>query len=96
MMNDHLYGSIWYNIPLCNAFKLKLGHNLKLFLVQIKAATGKDIAEHLIRLAKVIPASLVTVSYTPLQIGIFRYRMDPMKINERLLRSQVGKRLIVV
>jgi hypothetical protein len=31
----------------------------------MKAATGKDIAEHVMRLAKVIPASVVLVIYAP-------------------------------
>ena len=63
MMNDPLYGQISYNSSLSNAFKLKLGHNVQLFLIEMKAATGKEIAEHVMRPAKVIPASLVTVSY---------------------------------
>ena len=63
MMNDLLYGQNSYNSSLSTAFKLKLGHNVKLLLVQMKAATGKEIAEHVMRPAKVIPASLFTVSY---------------------------------
>jgi len=63
MMNDPLYGQISYKSSLSNAFKLKLGHNANLCLVQMKAATGKDIAEHVMRLAKVIPASLFPLSY---------------------------------
>ena len=63
MMNDPVYGQISYNSSLSNTFKLKLGHTVKLFLVEMKAATGKEIAEHVMRPAKVIPASLVTVSY---------------------------------
>ena len=63
MMNDPLYGQISYNSSLSNAFKLKLGHDVQLFLVEMKAATGKEIAKHVMRPAKVIPASLVTVSY---------------------------------
>jgi len=63
MMNDPLYGQISYNSSLSNAFKLKLGHNVQLLLREMKAATGKDIAEHVMRPAKVIPTSLVTVSY---------------------------------
>jgi hypothetical protein len=63
MMNDPLYGQISYNSSLSNNFKLKLGHNVQLFLIEMKAATGKEIAEHVMRLAKVIPTSLVTVSY---------------------------------
>ena len=42
---------------------LKLGHNVQQLLLQMKAATGKDIAEHVMRPAKVIPACLVMVSY---------------------------------
>jgi len=63
MMNDPLYGQISYNSSLSNAFKLKLGHDVQLFLIEMNAATGKDIAKHVRRPAKVIPASLVTVSY---------------------------------
>jgi len=62
MLNDPWYGQISYNSSLSNAFKLKLGHDVKLFLVEMKAATGKDIAEHIIWPAKIIPASLVMVS----------------------------------
>ena len=46
MMNVPLYGQISYNSSLSNAFKLKLGYNVKLFLVDIEAGTGKKIAEH--------------------------------------------------
>ena len=95
MTIDHLYGHLSYNSSLSNPFKLKLGHNLKLFLVEMKVATGKDIAEHGIRPAKVIPASLGTVSYAPLLLSILRLRRDPMQMKEWWMRRQVGKRLIV-
>jgi len=95
-MNDRLYGQISYNSSLSNAFKLKLGHNVKLLLVEMEAAKGKDSAEHVIRPVKVIPASLVLVSDTPQLICILRLRRGPMKIEERWLMRQVGKRLIVV
>jgi hypothetical protein len=62
-MNDPLHDQISYNSALSNAFKLKLGHNVNIFLVEMKAETGKDIAERGMRLAKVIPASIVPVSY---------------------------------
>jgi hypothetical protein len=52
---DLIYGQISFNCCLSNAFKLKLGYNLKIFLVTIKRAAEKDIAKHVIRLAKVIP-----------------------------------------
>jgi len=96
MMNDPLYGQISYNSSLSNAFKLKLGHDVKQFLVEMKAATGKDIAEHVIRPVKVIPTSLLPVSYAPLVIRILRLGMEPMKMKEWWMRRQVGKRLIVV
>jgi len=63
MMNDTLHGQIFYNSSLSNAFKLKLGDDVELFLIEMKAAKGEVIAEHVMRPAKVIPASLVTVSY---------------------------------
>ena len=45
---------------------------MNIFLVEMKAANGKDIAEHVIRPVKVIHTCLVLVSYTPLLIGILR------------------------
>jgi len=63
MMNDCLYGQIWYNSSLWNAFKWKLGHNVKFFLEEMKAAAGKDSAEYGIRSAKVIPTSVFMVCY---------------------------------
>jgi hypothetical protein len=63
MMNDPQYGQISYNHSLSYAFKLKLGHDVQLTLIEMKAATGKEIAKHVMRTAKVIPASLVMVSH---------------------------------
>jgi len=95
-MNDCLSSQISFNRSLSNAFKLNLGHDVKLFLIEMKAATGKDIAEHVIRLVKVIPTSLVPVSYTPVLICLLRLQREPMKMKEWWIRRQVGKRLIVV
>ena len=55
MINDSIYGQISYNCCLSNAFKLKLGHNVKIFVLEVKRATGKEIAEQVIRPTKVIP-----------------------------------------
>jgi len=97
MLNAPLYGQISSKSSLSNAFKLKLGHNVKLCLVEMKAATGKDVAEHVIGLAKVIPAGLVTGSYAPLLISILRLWRYPMKMKEWWMRrQQVGKWLTVV
>jgi hypothetical protein len=82
MMNDCLYVQISYCSSHSNTFELKLGHNLKLFLVKIKAATGKDIAAYVMRPAKVIPPSLVPVSYAPQLITILGLQTDPMKMKE--------------
>jgi len=62
MMNVPLNGLISYNSSFSNAFKLKLAHNVKQFVVEMKAATGKEIVEHIMRPAKVILASLFMVS----------------------------------
>jgi hypothetical protein len=88
MMNDPLYGQISYNSSLSHAFKLKLGHHMKLFLVETKAATEKDIVEHVIRPAKVIPSSPVVVSDSPLLVSILGLRRCPMKMNQWWRRRQ--------
>jgi hypothetical protein len=48
MIMDHIYGQISFNCSHPQAFKLKLGQNLVLFLVEIRRAAGKDIAKHII------------------------------------------------
>jgi hypothetical protein len=58
MITDLIYGQISYHCGLSNIFKLKLAHDLKIFWVEMKRATGKAIAEHLIRPAKVIPLAV--------------------------------------
>jgi len=96
MMNDTLYGQISFNSSLSNAVKMKPRHNVKLFSVEMKAAIEKDIAEHVMRLAKVIPSSQVTVSYAPPLTRIFGLCRDPMKMKEWSMRRLVGERLTVV
>ena len=59
MINDPIYGQISYNCCLSNAFKLKVEYNVKIFVVEMKRATGKEIGEHVIRPTNVIlPAVL--------------------------------------
>jgi hypothetical protein len=96
MMNNHLYGQISSNSSLSNAFKLKQGHDVKLYLVEMKAATGKAIAERVMQPAKVIPTSLVTVSYAPLLLSILRLRRDPINMSKWWMRRQGGMRLRVI
>jgi len=81
-MNDAPYGPISYNCSLSNTSKLKLGHNVKIFLVETKAATGKDIAEYVMRPAKVIPPSQFRGSEATLLISIPRLRGHLMKTKE--------------
>jgi hypothetical protein len=64
---------------------------VKLFLVEMKAAIGKDIAEHIMRLAKVISASIVMVSYSSLLISNLGHWGHPMKRKECWTRWQGGK-----
>jgi hypothetical protein len=59
MINDHIYGQILFNCCRSNAFKLNLGHNVKIFVVEMKRATGKEIAEHVIRPTKGIPLAVL-------------------------------------
>jgi hypothetical protein len=68
---------------------------LKLFLIQMKTATGKDIAENIIGPVKVIPASLLLANYTLLLISTPRHRRHLIEINEWWMKKQVGKRVIV-
>jgi len=59
MIINPIYGQISYNCSLSNAFKLKLRHNPETFLVNMKRATGKGVAEQVMRSAKVIPTRCV-------------------------------------
>ena len=47
-----IYGQIVYDCCLTNAFKFQLEQNLKIFLVKMKRATGKEIAEHVLDLQR--------------------------------------------
>jgi len=73
MITDPIYGQISYHCCLSNAFKLKLGHDPKIFLVEMTRATGKAIGERINRPAKVIPASRVKARCAQLLIIIHRH-----------------------
>jgi len=49
MIHYPIYGQISFNCCFSNAVKLKLGHNVKIIMVQMMRATGKEMAEHVIR-----------------------------------------------
>jgi hypothetical protein len=62
----------------------------------MKAATGKDIAEHVIRLTKVLTTGLALASYISLIINILRLWWDLMKMEEWCIMQQVKTRLLVL
>jgi len=99
VINDPIHGQISYNCCLSNAFKSKIGHNVKIFLVEMMRATGKEIAEHVSMLTKVIPTSRVKARREQLLIIIHRLwkilkRVE--KMEKRRERRMVGKRMILV
>jgi len=61
MINDRIYGQISYNCCLSNAFILKLGHDVKIFVVEMMRATGKETAEQVIRPTTVIPIAMLRI-----------------------------------
>ena len=99
IINAPIYDQILSNCCLSNDFKLKLGHNVKIFLVEMMRATGKDIAEHVIRLMKVIRASPVKARCEQLLIIIHRLWKVLKRVEEREKRRErrmVGTRMILV
>jgi len=96
MITDPINGQISYNFCLSNALKFKLGQDLKIFLVEMKRATGKKIAEHVITPAKVIPPRYVKARCEQLLIIIHRLWKILTRVKERRERRMVGKRMILV
>jgi len=88
MIIDPMYGQILYNCYLSNGFKLKPGHNPKIIFVKMKRATGKQIAEHVIRPVNVIPASSVTARCAKLLIIVHRLWTTPKRVDERMERRE--------
>jgi len=96
MIMNAIYGQILYTCWLSNAFKLKLGHDTKIIVVKMMRATGKEIAEHIIIPAKVIPASHVKARCAQLLIINHRHWKVLKRVEERRERRMVGKRMILV
>jgi hypothetical protein len=96
MITDPIYGQVSSNCCLSNAFKLKHGHDPTISLVAMKRATGKEMAEHVIRLAKVIPASRVKAGCGQLLIIIHRLWKVLTRVEEKWERRMVDKRMILV
>jgi len=96
LIMDPIYGPISYNSCLSNAFKLKLGQDAKILLVEITRATEKEIAEHLFKLVKVIPASRVKARCAQLLLITHRLWKVLKRMEERRERRMVGKKMILV
>ena len=99
MINDPIYGQISYNCCISNVFKLKLGHNVKIFVVEMMRVTGKRIAKHVIRPTKVIRARHVKARHKQLLIIIHRHLKVLKRVEERDKRREwrmVGTRMILV
>jgi len=96
MVMDRIYGQISQNCYLSKAFKLKLGHSLKIFLLKIRKVTEKEIGEHVIRPTTVIAASCVKARCARL-IPIIHTLWKVLKgVEERRERRIVGKKMILV
>jgi hypothetical protein len=96
IITDPIYGQILYNCCVSNAFKLKLGHDPTIFLVEMERGTGKEIAEHVIRPANVIPTSRVKARCTQLLIIIHKLWKVLTRVEESRETRMVGKRMILV
>jgi hypothetical protein len=99
IINDPIYGQISYNRCCSNTFHLKHGHSVKIFLVEMLRARGKEFAEHIIRLTKVITASHVNARCKQLVIMIHRLWKVLKMVGEREKRRErrmVGMRMRVV
>jgi len=93
---DHIYCQISYTCCNSNVFKLRFGHNPNQNLVEIKRASEKKIAEHIIRPAKAIPTSHVKARCAQLLIITHRLWKVLKRVEERRERRMVGKRIILV
>jgi len=96
MINYPRYGQISFNYWFLNAFKLKHGHNVKIFVVEMMSATGKEIPEQVIWPEMVFPASRVKARCAQLLIIIQRHWKVLKRVEERMERRMVGKRMIHV
>jgi len=99
MIDDPIYVQISYNCYLSNAFKSKLGHNVKIIVVEMMTATGKEIAEHVTRPRKVIRTSRVKARCEQLLIILHRLWKVLKRVEEREKRRERrmgGMRMILV
>ena len=98
IIQDPIYGQISYNCCLSNAFKLKLGQNVKIFVVEMVRATAKEIAKQVIMPTKVICASRVKARREQMLIIIHQLWKVLKRVEEREKRWErrmVGTRMIL-
>jgi len=99
MINNPIYCQISSNCCLSHAFKLKLGYNVKIFVVEMMRATRKEIAQHVLRPTKVIPTSRVRARCEQLPIIIHRLWKVLKRVEKREKwreRRMVGKKMILL
>jgi hypothetical protein len=96
MPNDHIYGQISNNCCLSYAFKFNLGHKVKLFVVEMMRATGKEIAKRVIKPAKVIPASCIQATCQGLLCIIDRQWKVLKWLEQMREKRKICKRIIHV
>ena len=96
MIMDPIYGQISYNCCLSKAFKLKLKHNPKIFLVKIKRPTEKEFAKYVIEPTNVIPTTRVQAQCVQLLTFIHTLRKVLQRVDDGWKRMMVGKRMILV
>ena len=96
MIIDTIYDQISFNWCLANAFTTNLGHHLTIVLLEVKRATGKEIAEHVNRPANVFPASYVQARCVPPLNLTHRLWKVLKPVEVRRERRMVGKRMILV
>lgn len=90
-MNDTIYTQISFTRSLSNDSHLNRGYNLKIFWVEMTIVTEKDDAEHIIRLPKAIPASLVQAIYAQLPIIILGLWNVLRRMKKWRVMRMVGK-----
>jgi len=96
LMNVTVNEQIAYNYCLPYAFKLKHEQNVETFWVEMRRATGRESAEHMIRPANSIPTS--SVEATNRQLLIIKHTLCKVlkMVEEWRKRGMVGKRRALV
>ena len=95
MIMNTIYGQISYHYCHSKAFKAKLAHDQEIFYFRIRRATGKEIAERIIKPVNLIPASHVKARCAQLLIITPRLWKDLKRVEERRVRTMVGKKIIL-